>query len=381
MRIKVMSVFGTRPEAIKMLPLVRKIMAYGEIESILCVSAQHREMLDQVMPLFGVKPDYDLDIMIPRQTLTDITVNMLRGLKDVLEEAKPDIVLVHGDTTTSFAAALAAFYARIPVGHVEAGLRSHDRYSPFPEEMNRTLTAKLASLHFAPTAQNAENLRQEGVHGPIHVTGNTVVDALLSIVRPDYAFQDGALRRISFDGMRTVLMTVHRRENLGNPLKSIYRAVLSLLDCYEDLQFIYPMHKNPAVRELAIEMLGNHPRAHLIEPIGVMDMHNLFARCYMIMTDSGGIQEEAPALGKPVLVLRMETERPEAVEAGTVKVVGVRQEDIEREARFLLEDGMEYARMAAAVNPYGDGHASERIADSIVAYFLAGGTGGVSNQR
>ncbi len=369
MRIKVMSVFGTRPEAIKMLPLVRKLMTYGEIESILCVSAQHREMLDQVMPLFGVKPDYDLNIMIPKQTLTDITANVLHGLQGVLEEAKPDIVLVHGDTTTSFAAALAAFYARIPIGHVEAGLRSHDRYSPFPEEMNRNLTAKLANLHFAPTARNADNLRQENVQGSIYVTGNTVVDALLAIVRPDYAFQDLCLKAISFDGMRSVLMTVHRRENLGEPLQNIFHAVLSLLDRYEDLQFIYPMHKNPAVREPAMEILGRHPRMHLIEPIGVTDMHNLFSRCYMIMTDSGGIQEEAPALGKPVLVLRTETERPEAVDAGTVKVVGVRQADIEREARLLLDDAEAYAQMANAVNPYGDGRASERIADAIVSYF------------
>ncbi len=371
MRIKVMSVFGTRPEAIKMLPLVRKMMDYKEIEGTVCVTAQHREMLDQVLRVFAVTPDYDLNLMTPRQTLTDITAGVLHGMKGVLEEARPDIVLVHGDTTTSFAAALAAFYAQIPVGHVEAGLRTYDRYSPFPEEINRNLTAKLATLHFAPTRLNEENLRKEGIMENVFVTGNTVVDALLSIVRPDYAFEDETLRTMRFDGMRTVLMTAHRRENLGEPMRNIFRAVRALVERYDDLQIIYPMHKNPAVREPAVEILGGHPRVRLIEPIGVTDMHNLFARCTLIMTDSGGIQEEAPSLGKPVLVLRTETERPEAVAAGTVKVVGVRQEDIEREARLLLDDPREYARMANAANPYGDGHASERIADAVIAHFNA----------
>lgn len=369
MGIRVLSVFGTRPEAIKMLPLVLAIGQDRRLENLVCVTAQHREMLDQVLDTFQVKPDYDLNLMMPRQTLTDITANVLRGMEGVLREARPDIVLVHGDTTTSFAAALAAFYQKIPVGHVEAGLRTYDRYSPFPEEINRNLTSKLATLHFAPTQLNVDNLAKENITQNIFITGNTVIDALFSIVHPDYAFREPALRQLSYEGMRTVLMTVHRRENLGGPMRNIFEATLELVRRHPDVQVIYPMHKNPAVREPALQLLGGHPRIHLIEPIGVDDMHNLFLKCYLIMTDSGGLQEEAPALGKPVLVLRTETERPEAVAAGTVKVVGVRKENILREAERLLEDPAEYQRMSQAQNPYGDGHASKRICDAIAAYF------------
>lgn len=369
MGIKVLSVFGTRPEAIKMLPLVLKIRRDPRLEGLVCATGQHREMLDQVLDTFQVKPDYDLNLMTPGQTLTDITANVLRGMEGVLEEAKPDIVLVHGDTTTSFAAALAAFYRQVPVGHVEAGLRTYDRYSPFPEEMNRNLTSKLADLHFAPTRLNADNLAKENITQNVFVTGNTVIDALFSIVRPDYAFADPTLGALRYEGLRTVLLTAHRRENLGAPMENIFGAVLALVQRHPDVQVIYPMHKNPAVREPALRLLGGHPRIHLIEPIGVGDMHNLFAKCYLVMTDSGGLQEEAPALGKPVLVLRTETERPEAVAAGTVKVVGVQKEDILREAERLLMDPAEYRRMSQAKNPYGDGHASRRICDAIAAYF------------
>ena len=369
MKKKVMTVFGTRPEAIKMLPLVKKIQSDDRFESCVCVTAQHREMLDQVLESFGTTPDYDLDLMKDRQTITDITSNVILGMAPVLSEAKPDIVLVHGDTTTSFAAALAAFYKQIPVGHVEAGLRTYDIYSPFPEEMNRQLTGRIASVHFAPTNLNKQNLENEGIRKNIFVTGNTVIDALFQIVRDDYVFNEATLKSIDFSGKRTILMTAHRRENLGEPMKNIFSAVLEIVEKYDDVQLIFPVHKNPAVRELAYGILDNHPRIHLIEPIGVDDMHNLYNKSYMIFTDSGGIQEEAPALGKPVLVLRTETERPEAVETGVVKVVGVEKEDIIREARLLLDDESEYNKMSNAKNPYGDGHASERICDAIAEFF------------
>ena len=369
MKIKVLSVFGTRPEAIKMLPLVKHIQVTEELESIVCITAQHREMLDHVLETFGVTPDYDLNLMMPRQTLTDITTKVLTGLDSVLQEAKPDIVLVHGDTTTSFAAALAAFYRQIPVGHVEAGLRTYNIYSPFPEEMNRTLTGKLATMHFAPTELNRENLAREHVKTGVFVTGNTVIDALFSIVRDDYTFEDETLRNMNFGEGKTILLTAHRRENIGEPMRDIFNSVLEVANEYEDLQFIYPVHKNPAVREPAFEILGSHPRIHLIEPIGVGDMHNLFAKCYMILTDSGGIQEEAPALGKPVLVLRTETERPEAVATGVVKVVGTEKDNIVREIKLLLESPEAYSEMSNAKNPYGDGRASKRICDAIVKAF------------
>lgn len=369
MGIKIMSVFGTRPEAIKMLPLVKKIAADNRFDGIVCVTAQHRDMLDQVMSAFQVQADYDLNLMRPRQTLVDIVVNAIPDLQDVFEETKPDMVLVHGDTSTTFAAALAAFYQKIPVGHVEAGLRTYDMYSPYPEEMNRLLTTRLSTLHFAPTQLNADNLAKEGITKGVYVTGNTVIDALLEIVRPDYVFEDEALKAMEFKDHNIVLMTAHRRENLGEPLRNIFYAVLDILEAHPDFQFIYPMHKNPAVRETAVEILGGHPGIHLIEPLGVSDMHNLFAKCYMVMTDSGGIQEEAPGLGKPVLVLRTETERPEAVQNGTAKVVGVDRAHIAREANRLIEDPTEYKRMSTAKNPYGDGHASERIMDAIAEHF------------
>ena len=368
MKKKIMTVFGTRPEAIKMLPLVKKIQSDERFECCVCVTAQHREMLDQVLEIFDVTPDYDLDLMKDRQTVTDITANVIRGMDPVLTEAKPDIVLVHGDTTTSFVAALAAFYKQIPVGHVEAGLRTYDIYSPFPEEMNRQLTGRLSTMHFAPTNVNKQNLENEGITKNVYVTGNTVIDALFSIVKDGYVFHEETVKSVDFSGKRTILMTAHRRENLGEPMRNIFEAVRELVDQYEDVQLIYPVHKNPAVREPAYEILGGHPRIFLIEPIAVDDMHNLFNICYMILTDSGGIQEEAPALGKPVLVLRTETERPEAVETGVVKVVGVNKEDILREAKLLLDDAGEYSKMSNAKNPYGDGHASERICDAIAEF-------------
>ena len=369
MAIKVMSIFGTRPEAIKMLPLVLKLQKDKRMESIVCVTAQHRQMLDQVLAVFGVVPDFDLNLMTPRQTLTSITAGVLQGLEDVLCKAQPDVVLVHGDTTTCFAAALAAFYQKIPVGHVEAGLRTNDIYSPYPEELNRNLTAKLATLHFAPTQLNVDNLAKENISANVFLTGNTVIDAVLSIARPDYVFENSLLNNICFDGMKTVLVTAHRRENLGTPMIDIFEAVLEIANRHDDLQFIYPVHLNPAVRDPAHRILGNHPRIHLIEPIGVADLHNLYAKCYMILTDSGGLQEEAPTFGKPVLVLRTETERPEAVEAGTAKMVGVKKVDILREAERLITDAEEYERMARTQNPYGDGHASERICEAIADYF------------
>lgn len=368
-KLRVMSIFGTRPEAIKMLPLVKEIARRPGLEGIVCVTGQHREMLDQVLQAFQVQPDYDLDLMTPGQTLTDITTHVLQGMQQVFRSASPDLVLVHGDTTTSFAGALAAFYQQLPVGHVEAGLRTYDRYSPFPEEMNRTLTGRLATLHFAPTSQNAANLARENTQGQVVITGNTVIDALFAMVREDYVFTDATLRSLPFAGRRTILLTCHRRENLGEPMRNIFRAVRNIAQKYADVQFIYPVHKNPAVVTPATEILGSLANIHLIQPIDVQDMHNLFAKCYMVMTDSGGIQEEAPALGKPVLVLRTETERPEAAEAGTVKVVGVERDAIVHEAERLLDDPDAYRQMATAQNPYGDGHASERICDAIEAYF------------
>ena len=370
MKKKIMTVFGTRPEAIKMLPLVKKIQSDNRFESIVCVTAQHREMLDQVLEIFDVVPDVDLNLMKDRQTITDITSNVIVGMDGVLAETKPDIVLVHGDTTTSFAAALAAFYKQIPVGHIEAGLRTYDIYSPFPEEMNRQLTGRLSTMHFAPTGVNQKNLEAEGITKNVYVTGNTVIDALFEIVKDDYIFKDDTLKTLDFDGKRTLMMTAHRRENLGEPMRNIFSAVLQIVEEYDDVQLIYPVHKNPAVREPAFEILGDHPRINLIEPIGVDDMHNMYNKCFMIFTDSGGIQEEAPALGKPVLVLRTETERPEAVETGVVKVVGVEKNDIVREARLLLDNKEEYEKMSNAKNPYGDGHASERICDAIAEFFL-----------
>ena len=362
--IRVLSVFGTRPEAIKMSPLALELARREHIDPQVCVTAQHREMLDGVLSVFGVAPDYDLDIMRPGQTLADITSRVLSGLGGVFESARPDLVLVHGDTTTTFAAALAAFYAKIPCGHVEAGLRTFDRWSPYPEEMNRRLAGQLCTLHFAPTARNAENLRREGVEGGVFVTGNTVIDALAYTARGE-GFSSPQLRALDFSGRRVIALTCHRRENYGRPMENIFAAVREIAERHPEVLIVYPVHLSPAVRECAGRLLGGVANIALIEPLDAVDMHRLMARSYLVMTDSGGIQEEAPALGKPVLVLRRETARPEAVEAGTVALAGTETADIVRLAETLLADGAAYARMAHAVNPYGDGHACRRIADAI----------------
>ena len=367
--IKVMSVFGTRPEAIKMAPLVMHLQSRPEFQSICCLTGQHREMLDSVMQIFRLKADYDLQIMQTRQTLSSITSRTLLGMDSVLEEAKPDLILVHGDTSTTFAGALAAFYHKIPVGHVEAGLRTWDKYSPYPEEMNRTLVGDIAELHFCPTQNNRDNLLREGLRGEMFLTGNTVIDAMQTTVRPDYVFQTKALNDLDFTGRRVITLTCHRRENYGKPMENVMQAVKALVERHEDVEVVYPVHLSPVVRECAFGILGGLPRVHLIDPIDVEEMHNLMARSYLVMTDSGGLQEEAPALGKPVLVLRRETERPEAVRAGTVRLAGVEQEAILRHAEELLTDREAYQQMARAVNPYGDGHASERIADAIAWHF------------
>ena len=368
-KIRVMSVFGTRPEAIKMCPLVLELQKHPEVESIVCLTGQHRQMLDQVMEVFGVKADYDLNIMRPQQTLTTITADVLTKMEPVLKECKPDIVLVHGDTTTSTAAALAAFYQQIPVGHVEAGLRTFNKYSPYPEEMNRCITGRIATYHFAPTRLNESNLRKEGVTENVYITGNTVIDAFQTTVREDFEFTTPELTETDFNDGRLVLMTAHRRENLGEPLENICRAVKRLIEDYPDIKVVYPVHLNPKVRETVFSILGGTDRAILIDPIDVQEMHNLMARSYLVMTDSGGLQEEAPACGVPVLVLRTETERPEAVEAGTVKVVGVDEDVIYKNAVELLTSKNSYDSMAKAVNPYGDGHASERITARIIEDF------------
>lgn len=369
--IKVLSVFGTRPEAIKMAPVVRALEQFpGQIVSKVAVTAQHREMLDQVLDLFRITPDYDLNIMAPEQTLYDVTAKALLGLKPVLEQEKPDLVLVHGDTTTTFVASLAAFYQQIPVGHVEAGLRTHNKLSPFPEEMNRKLTGSIADLHFAPTNTSRENLLSEGMDPEsIYVTGNTVIDALLATVRGDYRFDDPSLANMDFASQEMLLVTTHRRENLGDPMRQVYRALHFILEKRPKASVIFPVHKNPAVRRVVEEVLGGHPRVHLIEPMDYEPFVNLMARATLVLTDSGGMQEEAPSLGKPVLVLRDTTERPEAVRAGTVKLVGTDEEAIAREALTLLFDQEAYHAMANAVNPYGDGKACERIAKSILYHF------------
>lgn len=368
-KIKLMTVFGTRPEAIKMCPLVLEMRKYPEyIQPIVAVTAQHREMLDQVLDLFGIKPDYDLNIMTAGQTLYDVTTRALMGLKDVMEEAKPDMVLVHGDTTTTFAGALAAFYAQIPVGHVEAGLRTGNKYSPYPEEMNRKLTGSIADMHFSPTSTSKGNLLRENVdEKKILVTGNTVIDALQTTVREDYKFEDAELNKVFASGNRLILMTTHRRENLGEPMRHVYRALKSVLETHSDVEAIFPVHKNPKVREIVREELGALERVHLIEPMDYEPFANLMAKVDIVLTDSGGIQEEAPALGKPVLVLRDTTERPEAVEAGTVKLVGTAYEDVLHETNLLLDDAEHYRSMAEAANPYGDGRACERIIKAILA--------------
>ena len=368
-KIKIMSVFGTRPEAIKMAPLVKALAEREEFESLCCLTGQHRQMLDSVMEIFDLQGDFDLNIMQKQQTLSSITTRALLGMEQVLQEAQPDLILVHGDTSTTFAGALAAFYQKIPVGHVEAGLRTYDPYSPFPEEMNRTLVSDIAALHFAPTAANAENLAKESVRGEVFITGNTVIDAMKTTVQQDFVFGESTLDALDFKGKRVITLTCHRRENYGKPMEDIFRAVRALVERYEDIEVVYPVHLSPAVRDCAQKFLGDVERIHLIEPLNVEQMHNLMARCFFVMTDSGGLQEEAPALGKPVLVLRRETERPEAIAAGTVKLAGVEYEDILRLASQLLDSEEAYAAMARAVNPYGDGNACDRIADAIAWHF------------
>ena len=363
--IRVMTIFGTRPEAIKMAPLVLELQSRQGIQPICCVTAQHREMLDAVLEIFRLTPDYDLNIMEPRQTLSTITTKCLLGMEGVLEEAKPDLVLVHGDTSTTFAGALAAFYRQIPVGHVEAGLRTWDKYSPFPEEMNRKLVGDIADLHFCPTPANRENLAREGITDGVFVTGNTVIDALKTTVRTDYSFSTQALNGLDYTGKRIILVTCHRRENYGQPMANIMTALRRIADAFPDVELVYPVHLSPVVREAAGKYLSGHPRIHLIDPLSADEMHNLMARAYLVMTDSGGLQEEAPALGRPVLVLRRETERPEAVKAGTVKLAGTEEEEIFSLASELLHDERAYHAMAHAVNPYGDGQACRRIADAI----------------
>ncbi len=364
--MKIFVVFGTRPEAIKMCPLVLKLKENKYLECIVCLTGQHKEMLKQVMDAFGVKEDYNLEIMKDRQTLTTITTSILEKIEPVLQKEKPDVVLVHGDTTTSYAAALAAFYQQIPVGHVEAGLRTGNIYSPFPEEMNRLLTDRISTLFFAPTENNKNNLALEGIKNNVFVTGNTVIDAFQYTVKDDYSFSDDSLNNLDFDTSRVITLTAHRRENLGKPLRNICNAIKRVAGEYQNVTFVYPVHLNPAVRDVVFEVLGGIPNVKLIDPIDVLDMHNLLARSFMIMTDSGGLQEEAPHFGKPVLVLRTETERPEAVEAGTVKVVGVDEDVVYQESRNLLDNKDAYDEMARAVNPYGDGHASERIIDALI---------------
>ena len=366
-KIKVLSVFGTRPEAIKMCPLALELDRHPEFESFVCVTAQHREMLDSVLDCFGVTPHFDLNIMETGQTLTSITAKILGLLGDVLGQVRPDVVLVHGDTTTTFASALAAFYQQIPVGHVEAGLRTYDRYSPFPEEMNRCMVGRLAEYHFAPTAQNKANLEREAVTGRIFVTGNTVIDAMKYTVNGG-AFAEERLNGVDFS-RRIITLTCHRRENYGQPMENIFSAVAEIARRFPDTLTIYPVHLSPTVRTAAHRFLDGTENVLLLEPLDAMDMHKLLSRSYLVMTDSGGLQEEAPALGKPVLVLRRETERPEAVKAGTVKLAGVDKDEIVRLAAELLTDPAAYERMARAVNPYGDGKASQRIVQAILHVF------------
>lgn len=361
--IKVMTVFGTRPEAIKMAPLVKELKKRKEIECIVCVTAQHREMLDQVLETFDIVPDYDLNIMQKGQTLTDITVRALKGLEDVIKEVKPNIVLVHGDTTTTFAGALAAFYNQTDIGHVEAGLRTYDKYSPYPEEMNRQMVSSLSDMNFAPTKLSADNLIKEGKKKEnIFITGNTVIDAMSTTISDDY--QNEVFDWVGND--RMILLTAHRRENIGDSMRSIFKAVKRIVTEFPDVKVIYPIHKNPVVREIANEIFGDCDKVKLIEPLEVFDFHNFMNKSYIILTDSGGVQEEAPALGKPVLVLRNTTERPEGIEAGTLKLTGTDEETIYEETKKLLTSKKEYEVMSKASNPYGDGHASERITDEII---------------
>lgn len=364
--IKVMTIFGTRPEAIKMAPLVKELKTRKEIQTIVCVTAQHREMLDQVLNTFEIVPDYDLNIMQKGQTLTDITTRAITGLEDVIKEAKPDIVLVHGDTTTTFAGSLAAFYNQVSIGHVEAGLRTYDKYSPYPEEMNRQMVGCMADMHFAPTELSANNLIEEGKNKEnIYITGNTAIDAMATTVVDNYKH-----KILDWVGeSKMILLTAHRRENLGEPMYRIFKAIRRIVDEFEDIKVVYPIHMNPKVREVANEVFGGCDKVKLIEPLEVLDFHNFINNSYIILTDSGGIQEEAPSLGKPVLVLRDTTERPEGIGAGTLKLVGTDEELIYDETKKLLTNQVIYDSMSKASNPYGDGQASKRIADAIIARF------------
>ena len=360
---KIMLVFGTRPEAIKMCPLVNELKKHEELETVVCVTGQHRQMLDQVLQAFNVKPDYDLSIMKDKQTLFDVTTNILNKIKDVLEEVKPDVVLVHGDTSTTFVTALACFYLQIPVGHVEAGLRTYDIYSPYPEEFNRQAVGIVAKYNFAPTEMSRQNLLNEGKkEESIFVTGNTAIDALKTTVREDYSHPELEWASDS----RLIMLTAHRRENLGEPMHHMFRAIRRIIDEHDDVKVIYPIHMNPVVREAAKQELGDCKRVHIIEPLEVLDFHNFLARSYMILTDSGGIQEEAPSLGKPVLVMRDTTERPEGIKAGTLKLVGTNEETIYNNFKLLLEDEEEYKKMTHASNPYGDGTACKKIAEVLM---------------
>ena len=362
--IKVMSVFGTRPEAIKMAPVVKELESRKEIKSIVCVTAQHREMLDQVLETFEIIPDYDLNIMKQGQTLADITTRALVGLEEVIKKEQPNIVLVHGDTTTTFAGALAAFYNQIDIGHVEAGLRTDNKYSPYPEEMNRQMVDRVTDMYFAPTKLSKENLLKENIdEAKIYITGNTAIDAMKTTVKKDYTHPELDWLK---DDERLILVTAHRRENLGDPMRHIFKAIRKIVDEFPNVKVLYPIHLNPKVREVAHEVFDGCDRVKLIEPLEVFDFHNFQNKCYLIMSDSGGVQEEAPSLGKPVLVLRDTTERPEGIEAGTLKLVGTNEETIYKEAKILLTDKEAYDKMSKASNPYGDGHASERIVDAII---------------
>ncbi|PGM56739.1 UDP-N-acetylglucosamine 2-epimerase (non-hydrolyzing) [Bacillus sp. AFS053548] len=367
MTVKVMTIFGTRPEAIKMAPLVLELEKYpDQIQSIVTVTAQHRQMLDQVLEIFKIKPDHDLNIMKDRQTLTDVTIRGLEGLQKIMQDVKPDLVLVHGDTTTTFIASLAAFYNQITIGHVEAGLRTWDKYSPYPEEMNRQLTGVMTDLHFSPTTKSAQNLLKENKNEEnIYITGNTAIDALKTTVKEEYFHPV----LDSVGNKRLILMTAHRRENLGEPMRNMFKAIKRLVEKHHDIQVIYPIHMNPVVREIANEILGDNDRIQLIEPLDVIDFHNFAARSHLILTDSGGVQEEAPSLGVPVLVLRDTTERPEGIEAGTLKLAGTDEEVIFALADELLSDDEAHSKMSKASNPYGDGEASRRIVEAIIEYF------------
>lgn len=362
--MKVLVVFGTRPEAIKMAPIVKELEKRESMEPVVAVTGQHREMLDRVLAIFDIRPDYDLNIFKPGQTLTDITVGSLKGLEPVIEREKPDVLLIQGDTTTVFSGSLAAFYHRVPIGHVEAGLRSGNLYSPYPEEANRKLVSVLTKYHFAPTEANRQHLLLENTREEdIYITGNTVIDALKYTVQEDYVFEDPLLNGLDYEGKKILLLTSHRRENIGRPMENIFSAVARIVQEFPEVEVVFPRHLNPKVREISDKYLKGHPRVHLIEPLDYLPFTNLMARCHFVITDSGGIQEEAPSLGKPVLVVREETERPEGVEAGTAKLVGTEEEALYEAAKDLLSSRDSYEKMAHAVNPYGDGNAAKRIVD------------------